>query len=176
MNPYSMENFLDEMFPAVLIIAGIILALMIVYCFCKYLILVWEEKHKPRRHTLTYSDIISILSIESSMVSSDHVVSGHYKAAMRHLADIGVYQSEHGGIPKIVEKNIYSSNFEDIQNGKKTFELRRDKDDIQTGDILVLRELNGCGHTGRVSYHKVKGVFRDGKDFGLKRGYCIISI
>ena len=152
---------------------------MIFWAVVSYLKLIWEEKHKPRRQTLTYADIVRIMSLEISCLPFDHVLFGDYRTAIGHLENIADYyerNSNDGIIPKFIEKHIESSFFKDIQQERKTFEIRRDKDDIQPGDILVLREICSHGETGRVAYFRVKGVLRDAKEYGLRRGYCIISI
>lgn len=158
---------------------GVFIIGSIVWAVVSYLKLIWEEKHKPRRQTLTYADIVRIMSLEIECLSFDHVLFEDYRTAISHLEYIAGYYkkiSENGRLPKIIEKHIDSSFYNDIQQERKTFEIRRDKDDIQAGDILVLREIVSHGETGKVACFRVKGVLRDAKEYGLRRGYCIISI
>ena len=44
---------------------------------------------------------------------------------------------------KTVEKKILPEYYKAVCKGIKTFELRKDEDDIQSGDRLDLREWNG---------------------------------
>ena len=179
MELYYFENFLKNVFPAVLIIAGIVTVIMIIGAVCECLKDIWREKHVPRRQTLTYEDIANIFSHEISLLPYGSIFFEDYRAVISHLEKIikGYSEvSENGKIPKIIEKHVESSFFNDIEEGRKRFEIRRDRDDIQPGDILVLREVKYQEETGRVDFFRVKGVFRDGEKYGLKRGYCIISI
>ena len=41
---------------------------------------------------------------------------------------------------KTVTKKILPKYFRDVLDGHKTFELRKDEDDIQPGDTIVLKE------------------------------------
>ena len=52
---------------------------------------------------------------------------------------------------KTVEKKIWSEYFQEILDGKKTFELRLNDFDIAEGDTLVLKEWNPDtkAYTGR---------------------------
>ena len=42
---------------------------------------------------------------------------------------------------KVVKKKIKSEYYEAVCSGKKKFELRKDEDDIQEGDVLLLYEV-----------------------------------
>ena len=75
---------------------------------------------------------------------------------------------------KVVQKKIRPEYFIDVVTGKKRFELRRDEDDIQPGDILVLQEFNGR-YTGAKKEKVVKYVLRNVPEYGLIEGYCIIG-
>jgi len=77
---------------------------------------------------------------------------------------------------KTVEKKILPQYFKEVRSGRKTFELRKDEDDIQRGDMLVLREWDGEKYTGRSLEFLVSYVLRDVPEYGLKDGYCIIAI
>ena len=76
---------------------------------------------------------------------------------------------------KMVEKKILPQYFEAVVAGKKNFELRKDEDDIEVNDLLMLREWNGMNYTGRSTAVKVKYVLRNVPEYGLKDGYCIIG-
>lgn len=76
---------------------------------------------------------------------------------------------------KAVRKKILPCYFEDAKTRKKNFEIRRDEDDIQPGDNLILCEYTQEHYTGREVSRKVKYVLRNVPQFGLKNGYCIIG-
>lgn len=82
---------------------------------------------------------------------------------------------------KEVSKKILPEYFNDVKSGIKTFEVRKDEDDIQVGDILMLEEWNPDGvltggYTGRCIRRRVKYVLRDIPQYGLREGYCIIGL
>jgi len=58
---------------------------------------------------------------------------------------------------KTIEKKIWPEYFQDVLNGKKTFELRLNDFDIAEGDTLVLKEWNPetKTYTGRELERKV---------------------
>lgn len=82
---------------------------------------------------------------------------------------------------KEVSKKILPQYFNDVRSGIKSFEVRKDEDDIQVGDVLLLEEwkpdgvLTG-GYTGRCIKKRVKYVLRDIQQYGLQEGYCIIGL
>lgn len=76
---------------------------------------------------------------------------------------------------KEVTKKILPKYFKEVYAGNKTFELRKDEDDIQAGDRLYLKEWNGRSYTGRSFIVTVKYVLRNVPEYGLAKGYCIIG-
>lgn len=77
---------------------------------------------------------------------------------------------------KAIRKKISPIYFEPVENRQKNFEIRKDDDDVQVGDKLVLGEWKEeCGYTGRFVTRKVKYVLRNVPEYGLKEGYCIIG-
>lgn len=76
---------------------------------------------------------------------------------------------------KGVRKKILPCYFEEVKARNKNFEIRKDEDDIQVGDTLVLCEWNGINYTGREVSRKVKYVLRNMPQYGLNEEYCIIS-
>ncbi len=76
---------------------------------------------------------------------------------------------------KTVEKKILPKYFQVVRNERKNFELRKDEDNIQPGDILILREWSDGQYTGRMEARKVMYVLRDVPEYGLMQGYCIIG-
>lgn len=77
---------------------------------------------------------------------------------------------------KNVKKQILPKYFRDVSMGIKTFELRKDEDDIQPGDVLDLLEWEDDEYTGRNMRCVVTYVLRDCPEYGLMEGYCIIGI
>lgn len=76
---------------------------------------------------------------------------------------------------KWITKKILPKYFDEIKNGNKKFELRKDEDDIQVGDELVLKEWIDGKYTGRIVGKTVKYVLRNVPEYGLMDGYCIIG-
>lgn len=70
--------------------------------------------------------------------------------------------------------------FQDVWDGRKTFEIREDDRDYCVGDLLVLKEWDPARKcfTGSAVCVKVRYVFRghDYPGFGLVPGYCILGI
>ena len=75
---------------------------------------------------------------------------------------------------KTVEKKILCAYFQDVKDGIKKFEIRKDEDDIQPEDEVILKEFNGLEYTGREVKVKVDYVLRYAQ--GLQEGFCIWSI
>ena len=78
---------------------------------------------------------------------------------------------------KFVEKKILPNYFSDVKARRKNFEIRKDEDNIQVGDIVDLCEWDAekeC-FTGRRLSRTVKYVLRDVPQYGLAEGYCIIG-
>lgn len=77
---------------------------------------------------------------------------------------------------KRIEKKILPEYYLAVRRRTKTFELRKDEDDIQAGDILILREWDGRKYTGRKITREVTYVLRNRPEYGLMDGYCIIGM
>lgn len=77
---------------------------------------------------------------------------------------------------KNIKKKILPEYFKDVVSGAKTFELRKDEDDIQVGDTLDLVEWTGEKYTGRNIRCIVTYVLRNCPKYGLMDGFCIIGI
>ena len=75
-----------------------------------------------------------------------------------------------------VEKKILPWYFEAVASGQKNFELRRDSDDFVVGNVLVLREWDGLGYTGRSVSRTITYVLRDVPEYGLEDGFAILGI
>ncbi|WP_302328045.1 DUF3850 domain-containing protein [Enterocloster lavalensis] len=75
---------------------------------------------------------------------------------------------------KVIKKKILPEYFRVVRAREKNFEIRKDEDDIQVGDLIILEEWNGY-YTGNSVRRYVKYVLRDTPEYGLIRGYCIIG-
>lgn len=75
-----------------------------------------------------------------------------------------------------VEKKILPWYFDAVVSGQKNFELRRDSDDFVVGNVLVLREWDGLGYTGRSVSRTIIYVLRDVPEYGLEDGFVILGI
>ena len=74
----------------------------------------------------------------------------------------------------IIRKKILPEYFEAVQENRKKFELRKDDDNIQVGDEIMLEEWDG-EYTCRYTRRKVTYVLRNVPEYGLNDGYCIIG-
>lgn len=77
---------------------------------------------------------------------------------------------------KKIKKKILPEYFSAVLSGQKNFELRKDDDDIQVGDLIILREWDGEKYTGRAINADTMYILRDAPQYGLMEGYCIIGI
>ena len=69
---------------------------------------------------------------------------------------------------------IKTQYFEDVKNGRKTFELRKNDRDFKVGDTLLLEEYNG-DYTGRFIKVIITYLLRGG-NYGLDKDYVILCI
>ncbi len=75
-----------------------------------------------------------------------------------------------------IEKKVLPEFYKGIRTHKKTFEIRKDEDNTQPGDILALREWDGEKYTGGKTRREVTRVLRNAPEYGLMEGYCILSL
>ena len=78
----------------------------------------------------------------------------------------------------IHELKIWPEYFDSILYGDKTFEFRFNDRNYQSGDSLCLKEFSPVTkeYTNRSLHVFVSSILYDVPDFGLKEGYCIMSI
>jgi murein L,D-transpeptidase YafK len=71
----------------------------------------------------------------------------------------------------------HSEFFNAILRGDKEFEVRKDDRNFQRGDELFLEEYNDYTKslTGRILHRRIKYILRGGQ-FGIKEGYCVMSL
>lgn len=75
-----------------------------------------------------------------------------------------------------VEKKILPEYYKEIRTHRKMFEIRKDEDNFQVGDIIVLREWDGEKYTGNKTRREITYILRNAEGYGLKEGYCILSL
>lgn len=76
---------------------------------------------------------------------------------------------------KTIAKKILPQYFRAVREEKKNFELRKDKDDVQPGDVLILMEWEDGEYTGLIEVRRIRYVLRNVPENGLMQGYCIIG-
>ena len=80
---------------------------------------------------------------------------------------------------KEIKKKTWPECFEKVATGEKNFELRKDEDNVEVGDTLILEEWvpdgNGGHYTGRKVQRTARYIIRDAEGWGLMQGYCIIG-
>lgn len=77
---------------------------------------------------------------------------------------------------KYIEKKTLPMYFKEVAERRKNFEIRKDEDDAQVGDILLLKEWSEeTGYTGLKTSRIVTYVLRNVPEYGLMEGYCIIG-
>ena len=77
---------------------------------------------------------------------------------------------------KYIEKKILPEYYHAVYSGEKTFEIRKDEDDIQVDDVVFLLEYDGKEYTGYVIKARVTYVLRNCPEYGLMDGYCVFGI
>lgn len=76
---------------------------------------------------------------------------------------------------KIIEKRILPEYFKAVIHDEKRFEIRKDEDDLQKGDVLILKEWDGEKYTGRETSRRIEYVLRNVPEYGLMSGYVIVG-
>ena len=78
---------------------------------------------------------------------------------------------------RMIDRKLLPEFFREVRTQHRTFELRKDDESIQAGDVLVLREWTpSAGYTGHVLCRVVTYVLRDCPEYGPMDGYCILAI
>lgn len=75
----------------------------------------------------------------------------------------------------IHELKILPEYFEQVRNGTKTFEIRKNDRNFKVGDTLWLKEWDGNKYTGRDTTRKVIYILDDNSGYVLD-GYVVMSI
>ncbi len=74
------------------------------------------------------------------------------------------------------ELKILPKYFQEVIDGNKPFELRKDDRDYKKGDTLKLNEWKDGEYTGSYATRLITYVLRDCEEYGLKKGFCIIGL
>jgi hypothetical protein len=76
-----------------------------------------------------------------------------------------------------IELKAWPEFFEEVVNGRKPFELRKDDRAYEVGNILKLREWRMLGgYSGREVRVRVTYLLRHAPEFGLQPGFVILGI
>ena len=74
------------------------------------------------------------------------------------------------------ELKILPQYFEEVKNGNKTFELRKDNRDYKVGDTLRLLETENEQYTGRECNKTIVYILKDVEKYGLMKGFVILAM
>ena len=66
--------------------------------------------------------------------------------------------------------------FEDVIEGRKTFELRKNDRGYRVGDVLDLREWTGTGYSGRRFAVEITYLLEGAQQFGLMDGFVVLGL
>ncbi len=66
--------------------------------------------------------------------------------------------------------------FEDVQSGRKNFEIRRNDRDFKVGDYLLLKEWNKGKYTGREIMMRIQYIYHGDGAYGLSVGFCVLGL
>jgi len=75
------------------------------------------------------------------------------------------------------ELTIWPDSFSAVASGAKPFDVRKNDQNFQVGDALLLRELNPTTHeyTGQTLLRWVSHVV-PGNTFGVEAGWCVLGL
>ena len=74
---------------------------------------------------------------------------------------------------KTHNKKLIHPYFDDVWNGRKTFEIRKNDCDYQVGDLLILRQFDNQ-YEG--AYVLTKIIYKIDNFVGIEQGYCVLGI
>lgn len=77
---------------------------------------------------------------------------------------------------KIHNKKLIQPYFDDVWNGNKTFEIRKNDCDYQVGDLLILREFDKKTDKYTGDWIMTKIIYKIENFVGIEEGYCILEI
>ena len=73
------------------------------------------------------------------------------------------------------ELKIYPKYFQEIVDGNKNFEIRKNDRGFRVGDTVALKEWDNIQYSGREIHAKIKYILDD-KFIGLADGYVAFAI
>lgn len=76
----------------------------------------------------------------------------------------------------IHELKIFTTYFDAVRNGAKTFELRKNDRGFKVGDFLALNEWDGESYTGSTELVKVTYILSPNDFMVCRGGYAVMSI
>lgn len=81
-----------------------------------------------------------------------------------------------GDISKMINRKVHflkldSKYIEAIENGTKSFEIRKNDRNFKTGDIIIFTDANGKVIFSYF-WHTITYILADVPRYGLKKGYC----
>jgi hypothetical protein len=79
------------------------------------------------------------------------------------------------GKREIHKLKILPKYFNLVLEGDKNFEIRKDDRNYKIGDALLLQEYENGNYTGCDCTREILYILKDAPQFGLAKGYCIIS-
>lgn len=74
------------------------------------------------------------------------------------------------------ELKILPKWFEDVQSGKKKFEIRKNDRNYRVGDFLILKEWNRGKFTNRYLIRQIEYIYQGDGTYGLSEEYCVLGI
>lgn len=79
---------------------------------------------------------------------------------------------------KKVTMKISPKYYEAVLSNDKQFELRKDEDGLEVGDILILKEWDGEKFTGHFVNVPVRYIMRgeEAERCGVQKGWCVIGL
>lgn len=76
----------------------------------------------------------------------------------------------------IHELKIKSEYLLAVQDGSKTFEIRKNDRNYKVGDWLHLRGYHNGQHTGLETVKQISYMFEGNDQYGLKKGFVVLGL
>ena len=133
-----------------------------------------EIRGRGRHQVISETREYEVTAIYPHMIQTRDCKTGFTRFFLRRTHNDGTGMAGRTEM-KTVEKKILPKYFRAVREEKKNFELRKDEDDVQPEDVLILMECAGGEYTGRTEVRRIRYVLRDVPEYGLMPGYCIIG-
>lgn len=138
---------------------------------------------KKKANELEFISIINRDGSGTEIIKEDHITKQDAEydlhcLSVRHKTYIAL--NFNAFVVRIKEQKIHELKtlpqyFNEVFNGNKTFELRKDDRNYNVGDTLKLREFDGA-YTGRQCSRIISYILKDAEQYGLKEGFVIIGM